>query len=144
MNEQNDLLDSNSQRFIVKKPAAVTVPLKEENFLYVKPSLLQMLDYELSESKKDDITLQNVFNGVKDVRMNNTVGRLALSRNACRFELPMDMKQLESMNPMTYLRYFCKINERRKALYKRIFDKYKLKSDKEDYVDMAVKFLIVV
>ena len=26
----------------------------------------------------------------------SSIGRLALSKNACRFELPMDMKQLES------------------------------------------------
>lgn len=54
-----------------------------------------MLDFELSEAKKDDVSLQNVLNGVKDVRVNNSIGRLALSKSVCRFELPMDMKLLE-------------------------------------------------
>jgi hypothetical protein len=31
-----------------------------------------------------------------DPKANNSIGRLALSKNICRFELPMDMKQFES------------------------------------------------
>lgn len=103
----------------------------------------------------------------KDLKANNSIGRLALSKSICRFELPMDMKQFESiivlltsfiflllyckcfiillaMTPAYYLEHYCKVNDRRKALYRRVFDKYKLKSEKEDYVDLKVdKFYLL-
>lgn len=50
-------------------------------------------------------------------------GRLALSKQTSRFELPMDVKLLEAMTPMEYLTKFCIISTRRKALYKHIFQK---------------------
>jgi hypothetical protein len=62
-----------------------------------------MLDIELGEAKRDDISLQNALNGVKDVRVNNSLGRLALSKGVCRFELPMDMKLLECKKKNIYL-----------------------------------------
>lgn len=55
-----------------------------------------MLDFELSEAKKEDINLHNILSG-RDVKVNNSLGRLALSKGVCRFELPMDMKLLECM-----------------------------------------------
>lgn len=42
------------------------------------------------------------------------------------------------MEPTYYLIHYCKINDRRKTFYKKIFDKFKIKSDKEDYIDMNV------
>ena len=54
-----------------------------------------MLDFELSEAKKEDASIQNVLSGVRDSKVNNSIGRLALSKGVCRFELPMDMKLLE-------------------------------------------------
>lgn len=54
-------------------------------------------------------------------------GRLALSKQTSRFELPMDVKILESMTAMDYLTRFCIISTRRKALYKTTF----LKVDKD-------------
>lgn len=50
-------------------------------------------------------------------------GRLALSKQTSRFELPMDVKLLEAMTPMEYLTKYCIISTRRKALYKHIFQK---------------------
>ncbi|XP_032228170.2 uncharacterized protein LOC5504003 [Nematostella vectensis] len=50
-------------------------------------------------------------------------GRLALSKQTSRFELPMDVKVLESMSAMDYLTQYCIISTRRKALYKNIFQK---------------------
>jgi hypothetical protein len=55
----------------------------------------QMLELELNEIKKDDITLQSILNGLKETKINTSIGRLALSKNVCRFELPMDIKMLE-------------------------------------------------
>jgi hypothetical protein len=47
------------------------------------------------------------------------------------------------MTPAGYLEKFCKVTDRRKALYKRVFDKYKKKAEsgpKDDYVDLKVTF----
>lgn len=73
-----------------------------------------------------------------NVLLASSIGRIALSKNACRFELPMDMKQLESMTPADYLSKYCRIIDRRKTLYRRVFEKYKLKAEKEDYVDLRL------
>ena len=48
------------------------------------------------------------------------------------------------MEPVYYLTHYCKINDRRKSFYKKIFDRYKIKSDKEDYIDINVRILRVV
>ncbi|CAF0727855.1 unnamed protein product [Brachionus calyciflorus] len=72
----------------------------------------------------------------RDLKANNNIGRLALSKNICRFELPIDMKLFETMTPANYLERYCKVNDRRKTLYKRVFDKYKIKNEKEDFVDL--------
>lgn len=88
--------------------------------------------------KKEELTNLNNL-GLRDTKAISNIGRLALSKNVCRFELPIDMKQFEMMTPSTYLEKYCKVNDRRKNLYKRIFDKYKIKNDKEDFIDMKVK-----
>ena len=44
------------------------------------------------------------------------------------------------MTPVDYLARYCRVNERRKALYRKVFEKYKKKSDKDDYVDIKVKY----
>lgn len=87
--------------------------------------------------RKDDGGNLNALS-FRDVKANNNIGRLALSKNICRFELPIDMKQFEIMTPANYLERYCKVSDRRKTLYKRIFDKYKIKNDKEDFVDLKV------
>lgn len=91
--------------------------------------------------RKEELSNLNTLS-FKDTRAINNIGRLALSKNVCRFELPIDMKQFEVMTPSNYLEKYCKVNDRRRNLYKRIFDKYKIKSDKEDYIDMKVKIII--
>ncbi len=45
------------------------------------------------------------------------------------------------MTPAQYIEQFCRVNSRRKALYKKIFDRNKLKSegqDTQEYLDLAV------
>eukprot|EP00794_Sanderia_malayensis_P014252 gene14252-15739_t len=51
------------------------------------------------------------------------LGRLALSKQTCRFELPMDMRILKSITPMEYLMKYCIISRRRKTLYKNVFQR---------------------
>lgn len=45
------------------------------------------------------------------------------------------------MTPTDYLEKYCRVNDRRKAFYRRCFDKYKLKSEQGDYLDLKVCFL---
>lgn len=52
-------------------------------------------------------------------------GRLALSKQASRFELPMDMRVLEKMTPLEYLNKYCIVSSRRQMLYDRIYYKNK-------------------
>lgn len=47
---------------------------------------------ETINSKKDDDSRINNY----AMKINNTIGRYALSKNICRFELPIDMQQFES------------------------------------------------
>jgi hypothetical protein len=42
------------------------------------------------------------------------------------------------MTPAQYLEKFCRLNDRRRTLYRKLFDKYKIKSDKEDYINLKV------
>ncbi|PIK61320.1 putative wiskott-Aldrich syndrome protein-like 1 isoform X2 [Apostichopus japonicus] len=49
--------------------------------------------------------------------------RVALSRRAGRFEMPMDMRDLVGMRPAEYLMKHCKVNPQRIALYRRTFSK---------------------
>ncbi|XP_072033251.1 uncharacterized protein [Amphiura filiformis] len=50
-------------------------------------------------------------------------GRMALSKRASRFELPMDVRELEGMTPIAYLERYCIVNRRRAALYRRAFNR---------------------
>ena len=45
------------------------------------------------------------------------------------------------MTPTDYLEKYCRVYDRRKAFYRRCFDKYKLKSEQGDYLDLKVNFL---
>lgn len=53
------------------------------------------------------------------------------------------------MTPTFYIENFCRVSDRRKALYKKIFDKNKIKtetgghsSDKEEFLDLPVPMTI--
>jgi hypothetical protein len=52
------------------------------------------------------------------------VSRFALSKRSCRFELPIDMKRLETMSPLDYLCHFCIVDERRRIYYSEVFSKH--------------------
>ena len=42
------------------------------------------------------------------------------------------------MTPSYYIEHHCRINERRKALYRKIFEKFKLKAEKEEWLDLKL------
>jgi hypothetical protein len=50
---------------------------------------------------------------------------LLISFQACRFELPFDLKLLERLTPLDYLTKYCRLSSRRQYQFKRIFDKYR-------------------
>jgi len=50
-------------------------------------------------------------------------GRLAFSKNICRFDLPQIIYELEEMSPMDYLRNHCHVVSRRKNLYLAAFQR---------------------
>ncbi|XP_064618747.1 uncharacterized protein LOC135482551 isoform X1 [Lineus longissimus] len=88
------------------------------------------LDYELKMRRKEfemmaaDALNTSVYKGSGGGNSFNQ-GRLALSKQSSRFELPMDMRVLETMSPQEYLRQYCIISSRRKTLYAKIFMKHK-------------------
>lgn len=45
------------------------------------------------------------------------------------------------MSPLNYLEKYCKVIDRRKSLYRRVFDKYKIKSEGLEFVDMKVRLV---
>ncbi|XP_066552102.1 uncharacterized protein LOC136718316 isoform X2 [Amia ocellicauda] len=50
--------------------------------------------------------------------------RMGLSRRICRFELPMDIRELEVLHPQDYLRRHCIVCRRRSSHYRKAFDKF--------------------
>ena len=50
-------------------------------------------------------------------------GPHSLSRQSCRFELPMDMRILEKLSPLQYVSKFCRVSVRRKTLFRHYFTK---------------------
>ncbi|XP_075445455.1 uncharacterized protein LOC142489117 isoform X5 [Ascaphus truei] len=58
--------------------------------------------------------------------------RMGLSNHISRFQIPMDIKLLESMNVQDYLRNYCLVCKRRQTYYKKFFDKFD--SDKDGII----------
>ena len=50
-------------------------------------------------------------------------GPHSLSRQSCRFELPMDMRVLEELSSLQYVSQFCRVNSRRRTLFRHYFTK---------------------
>ncbi|KAK1158294.1 hypothetical protein AOXY_G23155 [Acipenser oxyrinchus oxyrinchus] len=50
--------------------------------------------------------------------------RMGLSRKISRFVLPMDMKELENLTALEYLRRYCFVCSRRQNYYNKSFDKF--------------------
>ncbi len=48
------------------------------------------------------------------------------------------MNEKKGMTPSHYIEYHCRINERRKASYRKVFDKFKLKAEKEEWIDLKL------
>lgn len=42
------------------------------------------------------------------------------------------------MTPSHYIENYCRINDRRKQLYRKVFDKFKVKGEKEEWLDLKL------
>ncbi|CAF1666533.1 unnamed protein product, partial [Didymodactylos carnosus] len=91
----------------------------------------------MTDEETDDATTTTVTDGPSDipdltdfnidgdnVKRNYGVS-VILSQQASRFSMPFDLKQFETLTPREYLEKYCRVSNRRHALYKRIFDKHK-------------------
>jgi hypothetical protein len=74
--------------------------------------------------RHEEITTQNVSQA-RDLSKRRPWlnGPLPLSCQGCRFELPMDLKVLESLTAIKYLSNYCIVSSRRKYLFKTTFVK---------------------
>ena len=54
------------------------------------------MDSEYQFERRDEAPVPTLKTDMKTL---NSIGRLALSKSICRFELPMDMRQFKSNNP---------------------------------------------
>ncbi|XP_052256554.1 uncharacterized protein LOC127861814 isoform X10 [Dreissena polymorpha] len=108
----------------------------------LKPDLNDILNEQLRLSRPEfDWSNMETTNGGEEVKRHPQIkswiqGRLALSQQSSRFELPMDMKRLETMTPQEYIRKHCIITSRRQNLYQKIFMKNKDKSATILYKDL--------
>ncbi|CAF1121958.1 unnamed protein product [Rotaria sp. Silwood1] len=66
-----------------------------------------------------------MLNHDEQTRSYTGMNSVILSQQASRFWLPFDVKLFETLTPREYLEKYCRVNNRRHALYKRIFDKHK-------------------
>ncbi|XP_052800171.1 uncharacterized protein LOC128231412 isoform X5 [Mya arenaria] len=99
----------------------------------VKPDIGEILNDQIKLSRPEFDWSNMDNNGVDDIKRPPQIkswiqGRLALSQQSSRFELPMDMKLLEKMTPQEYIKKHCIITSRRQNLYQKIFLKNKDKT----------------
>ncbi|CAF0819083.1 unnamed protein product [Rotaria sordida] len=66
-----------------------------------------------------------MFNHDEQTRSYTGMNSVILSQQASRFWIPFDVKLFEILTPRDYLEKYCRVNNRRYALYKRVFDKHK-------------------
>ncbi|KAL4223888.1 hypothetical protein ACF0H5_017351 [Mactra antiquata] len=116
-----------------KEKSKVKKHLIETEDDLLKPDPNDILNEQMKLSRTEFDWSNMDSNGTEEVKRQPNIkswiqGRLALSQQSSRFELPMDMKNLEKMTPQEYIRKHCIITSRRQNLYQKIFLKNKDKS----------------
>ncbi|CAF0749695.1 unnamed protein product [Rotaria sordida] len=80
------------------------------------------------DEKKTIPENQETLDLLEKVRQGATglsIGQMPISQQGCRFELPFDLKLLETLTPLDYLSKYCRLSSRRNYQFKRVFDKYR-------------------
>nr|CAB3263008.1 uncharacterized protein LOC100186521 [Phallusia mammillata] len=92
------------------------------------PDPIDMARQKVANRRRDNSELNSVMTTMKtfDDKMKNQpwlFGRMALSKQICRFWLPMDLRDLEGINPSQYLSQYCSVCKRRVKFYSQAFDR---------------------
>ncbi|CAF1144261.1 unnamed protein product [Rotaria sp. Silwood1] len=86
------------------------------------------IEVETKENDEKSIEKQETLDllvKIKDSTSAITIGPMPLSLQACRFELPYDLKILEIITPLDYLTNYCRLSSRRQYQFKRLFNRYR-------------------
>ncbi|UJR13981.1 hypothetical protein I4U23_000984 [Adineta vaga] len=81
---------------------------------------------ENDEVKVNQETI-DLLTKIKQSASASSIGPVPLSQQACRFELPYDLKLLETFTPLDYITKYCRLSSRRQYQFKRLFHKYRNK-----------------
>ncbi|KAK0060498.1 hypothetical protein Bpfe_010011 [Biomphalaria pfeifferi] len=93
------------------------------------PPVYNFYDFgDLTDTKPDE--MENAVPNVVPIPANLN-DRMVLTLQSSRFELPMDMRELENLTPQDYLQKYCVVTPRRKLLYTKTFQEYR---DKNGYI----------
>ncbi|XP_033627003.1 proteoglycan 4-like [Asterias rubens] len=113
-----------------KKKLGPAPKFKVDLFSMDSGAMKNILDMEMKLRRKGGDTKTSDGDSFADIpeyllkrRPPWQTGRMALSRRACRFEIPMDVFVLENMSPTEYLQQYCIVSKRRQAMYRRSFSK---------------------
>ncbi|CAF3011432.1 unnamed protein product [Rotaria socialis] len=109
----------------------------ETNDNTITPDLMKIpgeryktINVETLVNEKDEKPIENqetvdLLHKIKDIASAALVGPMPLSLQACRFELPYDLKLLENMTPLDYLSKYCRLSSRRQHQFKHIFNRFR-------------------
>ncbi|CAF0902353.1 unnamed protein product [Adineta ricciae] len=78
-----------------------------------------------NEDVKENQETLNLLAKIKQSASPASIGPVPLSQQACRFELPFDLRILEHLTPLDYLTKYCRLSSRRQYQFKRLFQKYR-------------------
>ncbi|CAF3682601.1 unnamed protein product [Adineta steineri] len=78
-----------------------------------------------SGKHKENQETFDLLDKIKHSATAEIIGPMPLSQQACRFELPFDLKLLETLTPLEYLSKYCHLSSRRQYQFKRVFNKYR-------------------
>ncbi|XP_076806915.1 uncharacterized protein LOC143450314 isoform X2 [Clavelina lepadiformis] len=131
-------------------------PPAEPLFSYDPNALspIEMAKHRMQSMKRENTDLTSAINSMREFdetcreKMKAQpwlFGRMALSKQICRFFLPVDLRELEGISPSQYLSKYCVVCKRRQKLYTTSFDRQlmKRKSTKEPQTDITKRTLNV-
>ncbi|CAF2845685.1 unnamed protein product [Rotaria sp. Silwood2] len=135
LNSQKNLFNqikSLNDDTIISNQGAITDITNTPNLLIFRSNRFKTkkIEIETEENDENSITNQETLDllvKIKDSTSAISIGPMPLSLQACRFELPYDLKLLEKMTPLDYLTNYCRLSSRRQYQFKRLFSRYRNK-----------------
>uniref|UniRef100_A0A2C9LKX7 Uncharacterized protein n=1 Tax=Biomphalaria glabrata TaxID=6526 RepID=A0A2C9LKX7_BIOGL len=113
-----------------KNKTQIAAPVKIEKMKEAPPPpVYNFYDFgDLTDTKPDE--MESAVPNVVPIPANLN-DRMVLTLQSSRFELPMDMRELENLTPQDYLKKYCVVTPRRKLLYTKTFQDYR---DKKGFI----------